>query len=55
MTNMNDWNKLMRNRGAIAALEELRDSVTGIRPLDGSKPPYWRVLLEIDTHIAKYK
>ena len=31
MTNMNDWNKLMSNRGAIAALEEVRAEIAAYR------------------------
>lgn len=51
MTNMNDWNKLMRDRGAIAALEELRAEINAMR----HERDVYHALETIDTHIAKYK
>ena len=52
MTNMNDWNKLMSNRGAIAALEEVRAEITST--MNYTRDVY-RALEIIDRKIADLK
>ena len=55
MANMNDWNKLMSNRGAIAALEELQAEVNSWFVTEPEKMFCRDVIKAIDRKIAELK
>ena len=55
MTNMNDWNKLMSNRGAIATLEELRAEINSWFIAEPEKMFCRDVTKAIDRMIADLK
>jgi hypothetical protein len=48
---MNEWNKLMHDRGAVAALTALRDGIERGAPVVSAK----HVVETIDTHLVKYR